>query len=47
LLGTTVRIEMDDGSGVALRGVNHRPANVFAQEVQEAWSAFNIELFEC
>ncbi len=46
LLGTTVRIEMDDGSGVALKGVNHTPAKVFAQEVQEAWSAFNIELFE-
>ncbi len=46
LLGTTVRIEMDDGRGVALKGVNHQSASVFAQEVQAAWSAFNIELLE-
>lgn len=45
-LGTTVRIEMDDGSSVALKGANHAPANVFSQEVREAWSAFNIALFE-
>ena len=46
LLGTTVCIQMDDGSGAVLKGADHRHANVFALEVQDAWSAFNVELFE-
>ena len=45
LLGATVSIQMDDGSGAAIKGVDHQHAIVFAQEVQDAWCDFNIELF--
>lgn len=46
LLGTTVCIQMDDGSDVALKGANHQQALLFAQEVQRSWGAFNVGLFE-
>ena len=46
VLGTTIKIKFDDGSSVALTGADSQHARMFAKDVQEAWSVFNIELLE-
>ncbi len=46
LLATTIRIQIDDGSNIALKGVDHQNAHIFVRHVQEDWIAFNVELLE-
>ncbi len=46
LLGTTIRIQIDDGSEVALKGANYDQALIFSRKVRDAWVDFNVGAFE-
>ena len=46
MLGTTVKIQIDDGNNIILKGANHRNAQNFVSHVQESWIEFNIGQFE-
>jgi DNA helicase-4 len=46
MLGTTVKIQIDDGNNIILKGANHRNAQNFVSGVQESWAEFNIGQFE-
>ena len=46
LMGSTLKIAIDDGTSVALRGARHSDAISFRETVQSNWIAHNTARFE-